>query len=132
MDNANAAAPGSTPDQDKAAKDRDAAFERGTVVGFAQAACTSLTMSITHMSAIQEQMRLRDDERAKALKMYRDYELYSSGSLREILHKLQETIDKDSDFLVNEHERHEEDMKAMNVKLDEMKKKLEQQALSGH
>lgn len=84
------------------------------------------------MSAIQEQMRLRDDERAKALKMYRDYELYSSGSLREILHKLQETIDKDSDFLVNEHERHEEDMKAMNVKLDEMKKKLEQQALSGH
>lgn len=37
MDNANAAASSSTPDQDKAAKDRDAAFERGTVVGFAQA-----------------------------------------------------------------------------------------------
>lgn len=84
------------------------------------------------MSAIQEQMRFRNDERAKALKMYRDYGLYSSGSLREILHKLEEIIDKDSDFLVNEHERHEEDMKAMNVKLDEMKKKLEQQALSGH
>ncbi|KAG9529039.1 hypothetical protein KCU93_g3853, partial [Aureobasidium melanogenum] len=132
MNNANAAASSSTPDQDKVAKDRDAAFERGTVVGFAQAACMSLTMSITHMSAIQEQMRLRNYERAEALKMYRDYELYSSGSLREILHKLEEIIDKDSDFLVNEHERHEEDMKAMNVKLDEMEKKLEQQALSGH
>lgn len=92
----------------------------------------SLTMSITHMSAIQEHMRLRNDERAKALKMYQDYELYSSGSVHEILHKLQEMIDKDSDFLVTGHERHEENVKTMKFELDEMKKKLEQQALGGH
>ncbi|KAG9855273.1 hypothetical protein KCU98_g1129, partial [Aureobasidium melanogenum] len=131
MDNANAAS-GSVPDQDKAAKDRDAAFEQGTAKGVIQTACMSLTMSITHMSAIQEHMRLRNDERAKALKMYQDYELYSSGSVHEILHKLQEMIDKDSDFLVTEHERHEENVKTMKFELDEMKKKLEQQALGGH
>ncbi|KAH0372456.1 hypothetical protein KCU65_g1013, partial [Aureobasidium melanogenum] len=102
MDNANAAASGSAPDHDKAAKDRDAAFEQGTAKGVIQTAYVQR------------------------------HELYSTGSLREILHKLQDIIDKDSDFLVEEHERHEKDVKTMNDKLDEMKKKLEQQALGGH
>ncbi|KAK6000687.1 hypothetical protein QM012_003412 [Aureobasidium pullulans] len=45
-----------------------------------------------------------------------------------ILDKIQDIIDKDTKFFEDEHERHEEDMKAMNVKLDEMKKKLIQVA----
>ncbi|KAG9604983.1 hypothetical protein KCU77_g885, partial [Aureobasidium melanogenum] len=123
------------PDQDKAAKDKDAAFERGTAIDLIEAASVSLITSASPMSAIIEQMRLRNDECAKLRKLCRDYELYSSnldGSVLEILHKVQEVLNKDSEFFMNQRERHEEDMKTMNAKLDEMKKKLEQQTLDGY
>lgn len=89
----------------------------------------SLTRSADHAFTIAEQMRLRNDECAQLDKLCQDYERYSSnldGSVLEILHKVQEGINKDAEFFKSQCMRHYEEMVAIHAKLNEMREKLEQ------
>lgn len=91
--------------------------------------------SASHMVVIDKQTKLRSDECAKVRKMCQDYELSSSNldkSVLEILYKVQDTLDKDTNFLEKEQKRLVEDVKTVSVKLEEMKKKLDQQTLDGY
>lgn len=91
----------------------------------------SAAASLKHIASIVEHIDKRKKKRDEICKLCQDYELYSmnlDGSLLEILQKVQNLLSKDSDFLLKEMNRHSDDMLAMSAKLEEMSKRLLEQA----
>ena len=74
-------------------------------------------------------MATREEECNRVHDLCVDYERYSTqldGSLLEILHKVEDMMKKDEQFLKEELRRHREDFEATGVKLEEMSKKMQQ------
>ena len=74
-------------------------------------------------------MATREEECNRVHDLCVDYERYSTqldGSLLEILHKVEDMMKKDEQFLKEELKRHREDFEATGVKLEEMSKKMQQ------
>ena len=74
-------------------------------------------------------MSTREEECNNVHDLCVDYERYSTqldGSLLEILHKVEDMMKKDEQFLKEELKRHREDFEATGVKLEEMSKKMKQ------
>jgi hypothetical protein len=85
---------------------------------------------LQHSISIEQHMRDRKEESDKVLQLCRDYELHSStldGSMLEILQEVQHMLDQDTSFLHEQKTRCGKDLDEMLVKVDDMKKVLEQQ-----
>jgi hypothetical protein len=90
---------------------------------------------LQHSLSLEQHIHDRKQEGDKVLQLCRDYELHSStldGSMLEILQKVQRMLNQDTDFLLEQKTRCRKDLDEMLVKVDDMKKIMEQQTKDGY
>jgi hypothetical protein len=90
---------------------------------------------LQHCMDLDQHIRDRKEAGDKVLQLCRDYELHSStldDSMLEILQEVQHMLDQDISFLHEQKTRCRKDLDEMLVKVDDMKKILEQQTKDGY